>query len=74
MLQTFWNNHESGNYSMESYPWNTTTDGLADEENLTLTKAKPTPGNYNPSFNVLHTDTQSVVDKLKNSGFFLNIF
>jgi hypothetical protein len=44
---------------------------LADEENLTLTKAKNPAGNNNPSFNVFHTDMQSVVDKLKNSGFFL---
>jgi hypothetical protein len=59
---------------MEPFPWNTTTDGLADEENLTLTKAKHTPDNFNPSFNVLHTDTQAVVDKLKNSGFFFKYF
>jgi hypothetical protein len=69
-LQTFWKNHQRGNYSIDSYPWNTTTDGLADEENLTLTKAKQPAGNNNPSFNVLHTDTQCVVNQLKISGFF----
>ncbi|EFX80829.1 putative TIMELESS/TIM-1 protein [Daphnia pulex] len=69
VLQTFWKNHRSGNYSIGSYPWNTTTDGLADEENLTLTKAKHPAGNNISSFNVLHTDTQSVVNQLKNSGF-----
>jgi hypothetical protein len=73
-LQTFWKNHQSGNYSIESYPWNTTTDRLAGTENLTMAKARHPAGNNNPSFNVFHTDLQSVVDKLKNSGFvFLNI-
>ncbi len=46
------------------------TDGLADEENLTLTKAKYTAIKNIPSFNALHTDTQCVVNQLKISGFF----
>lgn len=46
------------------------TDRLSDEVNLTLTKAKHPAGNNNPLINVLHTDTQSVVNQLKNSGIF----